>query len=153
MQITHGGLKVRHPQMTEQADGRVPQRGHDTRSVPPAHWGTVFIIDHITHPVETGFNAPMPANKGSDRCRIGLIRGEIGDTQCDFVARVAPMPIGDRTIDAKGLPEMRPVYVFIQDRCDPHHASVTPMALCRLCPNVGIRRPSAARDGDRESSR
>ncbi len=87
MQIIHGALNIGHPHVTEQANGRITQSGHDTRPILCAHLGAVFIIDHIANPVEAGLDAPMPANEAPDRGGIGLIRGQIGDAKRHLVAQ------------------------------------------------------------------
>ncbi|PSR22793.1 MAG: hypothetical protein C7B45_05550 [Sulfobacillus acidophilus] len=57
---------------TEQAHDRITHGVHDTRPILCAHWGAVFITDHIVNPMEAGLDTPMPANEVPDRCRIGL---------------------------------------------------------------------------------
>ena len=103
----------------------------DARPILCAHLGAVFIIDDIAHPVETGLDAPMAAHEASNRRGIGLLWSQIGDAKCHLVARVASIQIGDLAVEAKGLPEMRPVHVFIQHRRGPHdppfHAPMPPI--------------------------
>ena len=91
----------------EQADGQVPQGGHDLWAVAGAGLAEVFAECHVANPVQAVLDAPVSAEPGRELVRAGLVGGQVGDGVDGLGAPFAGVAFADLAGDLDGLRGVR----------------------------------------------
>ena len=97
--VAVGGGDVGVAVQSQQADGQVAERRHDAGRVPGSDQRFVFLIGHVTDPVELVLYLPVATDPGGQGSRAGI--GVAGDEVDDLDG--LPALLGDRTADLRDL--------------------------------------------------
>ena len=94
------------PAQTKEADGHVPEGGHDLGTMAGTDSGGILPINGILDPVETVLDLPMSPDKREDPVGRRLFGGKTGDPEGGFRASASILDEDRVTINAKHLVEM-----------------------------------------------
>ena len=87
---------------TEETDGHVSKGRHQLGRLTLANLGPIFVVDHVTHPME-GLDFPMTSDQLQESPGRGLLRRETADAVDGLVTSQAPIQILEDPLDSKHL--------------------------------------------------
>ena len=100
-----------HP--TQEANRGITERGHRARPIFGPNLGSIFVVGHVAHIVQSRFDTPMPSHERADTTGIGDVRSQIGDPEGNFISGMLSKEVGHMAVDAEDLAHMGPVQIVV----------------------------------------
>jgi len=99
---------------TQEADGEIPESGHDPRAVSGSDLGAIFIKGDIPDIIQAILDRPVAAVELQKAAGQSFLRGEAGNPIDYLFASLTAFHFGELPLDDEDLAEVRKLKVVIQ---------------------------------------
>lgn len=111
------------PGPAQEADGEIPEGGHDAGSISGSNLGAIFIKGDIPDIIQAILDRPVAAVELQEAAGEGFLRGEAGNPIDCLFASLTALHFGELSLDGEDLADRRKLKVVIQLRAGPDPAN------------------------------